>query len=115
MVRLANALGLIERTCGDAMLSPDRNLETGLDDIDFDYLLKQLGSYSARLVRCLGYFLIAVCLLWANQMNVPFSWSVALAIGILGFGSKSARIGLLAISLLLFMAIFPVEYLQAMS
>jgi len=69
--------------------------------------MKSLSS-GVRVLRGIAYFAVALMLLRSNSYGLFNQTSVAIAIGILGVGSASARLAQTAIAVLLFMAILPI-------
>ncbi|NTI17596.1 hypothetical protein G6L94_19275 [Agrobacterium rhizogenes] len=72
-----------------------------------DFFMKGL-SWGVRVLRGVAYFGVALMLLRSNSYGLLNQTSVAIAIGILGAGSASARLAQTAIAVLLFMAILPI-------
>lgn len=73
-----------------------------------------LGStWCLRLVRGVSYFIVAAILIRLNAYGMPTSIYLPLAIGILGVATSSARIGQLAITALMLMAVFPPNVIEA--
>jgi hypothetical protein len=75
------------------------------EDAAIDALLK----YASRLTRAIGYAVVAWLLLRNNLFGTPFTWSIPLALGVLGIASSSARIAQLGLLLLLVMALIPLQ------
>lgn len=73
------------------------------EDAATDAVLK----YAPRLIRAIGYAIVGWLLLRSNLFGTPFSWSIPLALGLLGLASSSAKIAQLGLFLLLVMAIVP--------
>ena len=78
-----------------------------------DFFMKGL-SWGLRVLRGVAYFGVALMLLRSNSYGLLNQTSVAIAIGILGAGSASARLAQAAIAVLLFMAILPIGILGSL-
>ena len=78
-----------------------------------DFFMKGV-SWSARVLRGIAYFGVAIMLLRGNSYGIMNQTSVAIAIGILGAGSASARLAQTAIVVLLFMAILPIGIFESL-
>ena len=91
-------------------MSPDDLLT---DQQIHDFFMKSL-SWGARVLRGVAYFAVALMLLRSNSYGLLNQTPVAIAIGILGAGSTSARLGQTAIAVLLFMAILPVGIFESL-
>lgn len=69
---------------------------------------------AGRALRMLGYGLCALFLLVANTYPLGGFWSLAIAVGLLGAASASAKIGQIAIAVLLAMALIPYPFVQSL-
>lgn len=67
----------------------------------------KIEKYGPQAFRAAGYFACALLLLSANTYPINGLWSIAIAIGLLGAASASARIGQAALAVLLAMALIP--------
>lgn len=68
----------------------------------------------ARVFRVLFYTVLSYALITQNTYGVYDALWLPVAIGALGLGSTSARLGLYAIGALLLMAIFPISVVQTL-
>lgn len=78
-----------------------------ISDEDLKQFLVSIKPWGARIFRGLCYGIVALMLIRANAYGLASSTILAPAIGILGSGSSSARLGQLAIAALLTMAVLP--------
>jgi hypothetical protein len=69
-------------------------------------------SWAGRLLRGFSYFVIADILISLNTYGVPNSNYLAIAIGLLGVGTTSARVAQFSIAALLVMAILPLNMIH---
>lgn len=69
-------------------------------------------SWVGRIFRGISYFVIALILIRMNTYGVPNSNYLALAIGLLGAGSSSARVAQISLAVLLIMAILPLSMIN---
>jgi hypothetical protein len=76
------------------------------DEQIYSLFTKGLG-WLGRVVRGASYFVIALLLIRVNSYGLPQANYLAIAIGLLGAGSSSARVAQLSIAILLFMAVLP--------
>ncbi|NKM54599.1 hypothetical protein GFL21_08700 [Rhizobium anhuiense] len=83
-------------------------MTTSNADADYDFIAEYGRKAIPRSFRSVAYFLISLCLLLANTYGLP-KWYVSSAIGLLGLTSASARIGQVAIAVLMIMALIPVS------
>lgn len=82
------------------------------DEQVYDLFIKAVG-WVGRIVRGIAYFVIAFLLIRINSYGLPNATYLAIAIGLLGSGSSSARIAQLSIAILLFMAVLPLNMIGA--
>jgi hypothetical protein len=66
-----------------------------------------------RVVRGISYFVVALLLIRVNSYGLPQANYPAIAIGLLGAGSSSARVAQLSIAILLVMAVLPLGAIGA--
>lgn len=71
------------------------------------------GAWFSRLIRGIFYFIVAAILIRLNEYGMTTSIYLPLAIGILGAATSSARIGQLAITVLMLMAVLPPNVVEA--
>lgn len=85
-------------------------------DEDMEAVWRFGRAAAARALRCALYFLVAFLLLSVNSYGLGNSRFVtSLAIGLLGAGTTSARIGLAAIAVLVAMALITPEAVELLS
>ncbi|PZM11162.1 hypothetical protein [Rhizobium tubonense] len=77
-----------------------------------DLFMKGL-EWIGRIVRGISYFVIALLLIRINSYGLPNATYLAIAIGLLGSGSSSARVAQLSIAILLLMAVLPLNMIGA--
>jgi hypothetical protein len=84
-----------------------------IDDITENEIefLRKLFPWAQRALRGLAYFAIAWCLTRVNTYGIPNPTYLALAIGVVGAGSNSARIGQYSLIVLFAMALIPTTHL----
>jgi hypothetical protein len=82
------------------------------DEQIYSLFTKGLG-WPGRVVRAIAYFVIATLLIRINSYGLPNASYLALAIGLLGAGSSSARVAQLSIAILLFMDVLPLSVVAA--
>ncbi|RZS77605.1 hypothetical protein EV217_4271 [Phyllobacterium myrsinacearum] len=75
-------------------------------------MIEYIAAASIRIFRAGGYALLGLILLRVNLFGTPFSWSIPIALGILGCATNSARIAQIGIIILLIMAIVPLDFVK---
>lgn len=78
-----------------------------VSDEELTQFIRAVKPWGARIVRGVCYGIVALMLIRANAYGVADAATLAPAIGILGSGTSSARLGQLAIAVLLIMAVLP--------
>jgi hypothetical protein len=78
------------------------------DEQIYSLFTKGLG-WLGRIVRGASYFVIALLLIRINSYGLSNATYLAVAIGLLGAGSSSARVAQLSIIILLIMAVLPLS------
>jgi len=72
-------------------------------------LWRKLTTVASRAFRGVGYAVLTYVLVSLNTYGLSSAFWLAVAVGLLGIGSASARMGQIAIAVLLAMAIIPLE------
>lgn len=69
-------------------------------------------SWCGRIFRGISYFVIALLLVRINTYGLSNGYYLAFAIALLGAGSSSARVAQLSITVLLMMAVVPLNVID---